>query len=269
MEWGWAFDGVNQTIPRNAGPECTRYLTWQRQIIENVVVTSISIFVLHWIWKRLSPCFDPSEEHRAIMEQRLHDWGGGQKGGGGGVKPNLQPPGGYFGNTVPPPLIFQRGNSVKSALLFNSSNSNLCNPSCDAGGGGGATAEVCHSKDESGECRFNVNSGYCVDNSASGETAAAVGGGEGSGTYQQQQQRFNEGELEYSGKVACGIADKIFVGKQVLLVLMTFVLGLELGFKFASRTVIYLLNPCHITTIMQVSVEQFRGWMERFQIHTY
>lgn len=262
MEWGWAFDGVNQTIPRNAGPECTRYLSWQRQIIENVVVTSISIFVLHWIWKRLSPCFDPSEEHRAILEQRLHDSGGGQKGGvgGGGVKPNLQPPGGYFENTAPPPLILQRGNSVKSALLFNNSNSNSVNPSCPAGGGGSAAAAVCHSKGESGECRFNVNSGYC-DNSGSVETAAA-GGGEGSDTYQQQRQRFNDGELEYNGKaLAVGIADKIFVGKQVLLVLMTFVLGLELGFKFASRTVIYLLNPCHITTIMQVSVTLFRGWV--------
>jgi TMEM164 family len=41
--------------------------------------------------------------------------------------------------------------------------------------------------------------------------------------------------------------------KRFLLILMTFILGLEVGFKFSSRTVIYILNPCHITSIMQVS----------------
>lgn len=42
------------------------------------------------------------------------------------------------------------------------------------------------------------------------------------------------------------------VAQQMLLVAMTFTLGMELGFKFASRTVIYILNPCHVTTLIQV-----------------
>lgn len=42
------------------------------------------------------------------------------------------------------------------------------------------------------------------------------------------------------------------VGKRVLLILMSLILGMEIGFKFSSRTVIYLLNPCHVTTVMQV-----------------
>ncbi|XP_046467637.1 transmembrane protein 164 isoform X1 [Neodiprion pinetum] len=42
------------------------------------------------------------------------------------------------------------------------------------------------------------------------------------------------------------------VGKRVLLIFMSLILGMEIGFKFSSRTVIYLLNPCHVTTVMQL-----------------
>ncbi|XP_020285707.1 transmembrane protein 164 [Pseudomyrmex gracilis] len=42
------------------------------------------------------------------------------------------------------------------------------------------------------------------------------------------------------------------VGRRVLLIAMSLVLGMEIGFKFTSRTVIYLLNPCHITTALQL-----------------
>ena len=41
-------------------------------------------------------------------------------------------------------------------------------------------------------------------------------------------------------------------GKKILLVMMTLCLGIEIGFKFTSRTMVYLLNPCHVTTAVQV-----------------
>lgn len=47
------------------------------------------------------------------------------------------------------------------------------------------------------------------------------------------------------------------VGRRVLLIMMSLVLGMEIGFKFTSRTMIYLLNPCHITTAMQVSLRHY------------
>lgn len=41
-------------------------------------------------------------------------------------------------------------------------------------------------------------------------------------------------------------------GRKILLFLMSLILGIEIGFKFNSRTVVYLLNPCHVTTAIQV-----------------
>ncbi|XP_072388792.1 transmembrane protein 164 [Diabrotica undecimpunctata] len=41
-------------------------------------------------------------------------------------------------------------------------------------------------------------------------------------------------------------------GKRILLVSMCIIWGMEIGYKFSSRTVIYVLNPCHVTTAIQI-----------------
>ena len=40
--------------------------------------------------------------------------------------------------------------------------------------------------------------------------------------------------------------------RMVLLVSLSFCFGIEVGYKFSSKQLIWLLNPCHITTMAQI-----------------
>lgn len=48
------------------------------------------------------------------------------------------------------------------------------------------------------------------------------------------------------------ISKKDTGGKRVLLIALCLTFGIEIGFKFATRSLIFILNPCHVTTILQV-----------------
>lgn len=41
-------------------------------------------------------------------------------------------------------------------------------------------------------------------------------------------------------------------GRRVLLAVFSLVLGMEIGFKLATKSFIYILNPCHITCAIQI-----------------
>lgn len=44
-------------------------------------------------------------------------------------------------------------------------------------------------------------------------------------------------------------------GRKQLMLLMSLVFGVEIGFKLSGQTFVYILNPCHIITVLQVSHE--------------
>jgi len=62
------------------------------------------------------------------------------------------------------------------------------------------------------------------------------------------------------------------VGKRFILVLLCLIFGIEIGFKFATKQVIFLLNPCHVITAIQIyllAVPPSKRVLCVFRIHIY
>ena len=49
-----------------------------------------------------------------------------------------------------------------------------------------------------------------------------------------------------------------YTGKRFLLAALCLIFGIEIGYKICSRQVLYLLNPCHVITAIEVTVKHSR-----------
>ncbi|KAG2463533.1 TM164 protein, partial [Polypterus senegalus] len=57
------------------------------------------------------------------------------------------------------------------------------------------------------------------------------------------------------------------LGKNVLLVAVCLTFGVEVGFKFATKTIIYLLNPCHVVTMLQLPFEMEVYYIQHIMLY--
>lgn len=181
MHFDWAYDGVNTTVPRNAGPECRMYLTPTRMIIECIIVTILCILAIRYSWSNI------------IKKKSLPDY-------------NL--------------LVTSRRATNDLVRLY-------------------------HQQTTTTTVISDNNSHNNGSSSAPSTTTSGCGNVSGSSSGGGIGNKITTTIHHYYEEVPAG--------KQILLVVMTLILGLELGFKFASRSVIYILNPCHIITMIQVN----------------
>ncbi|XP_023329587.1 transmembrane protein 164 [Eurytemora carolleeae] len=59
--------------------------------------------------------------------------------------------------------------------------------------------------------------------------------------------------------------------RQIIVILYSLMLGIQLGFKFATKSLIYILQPCHVVTSLQVfllaaPVNQYTARLYRIQL---
>lgn len=97
------------------------------------------------------------------------------------------------------------------------------------------------------ESRYDDNTNWKKDTQHSSINVKDPDGGGGGSNYNNQHNNYNirrnRNNTYYSKNMST---------KKALLMLMSLIWGMEIGYKFSSRTVIYLLNPCHVTTAIQV-----------------
>ncbi len=61
----------------------------------------------------------------------------------------------------------------------------------------------------------------------------------------------------FPGSVDPPLQDTRPNGQVCLLVFMCLMFGVEIGYKISARNLIYLLYPCHIMTVVQVTTRMF------------
>uniref|UniRef100_U5EYN7 Putative conserved plasma membrane protein n=1 Tax=Corethrella appendiculata TaxID=1370023 RepID=U5EYN7_9DIPT len=174
MNFRWAYEGVNDSVPRNTGKECVEFLSPIRRIIETIIIMPICVIAIKWSLRRLKP---------------INCYG--------------------YGNNLLNNLNQHQSSTISNTTINQQRQNNYLQHDHEY-----LNQEIQRNNDE-------IN-------------------------YRFTHSSNNSNQKKYSDAMVPT------VGKQVLLVAMTFTLGIEIGFKFATRTVIYILNPCHITTMMQI-----------------
>lgn len=202
MHLGWAYDGVNASVPRNTGPECAGFLTPSQKLLETAILLPLAAIAMKLALARLKPItFRRNTPFISTPQHHLQTGSGGSLG--------------------------FRSSSISH--LASSSNHNLQHH-YQRVGPSGHHLEPDHRELllQQHHHRRSSSVEYCSCHRCVSYQPSAV------------------------SSVATLEGEAPSWAKQALLITMTLTLGVELGFKFATRTVIYILNPCHITTLIQI-----------------
>lgn len=251
----WLYGGVDPSFEGNGGPECAAFLSPGQRLLESLVLLCLSLLEVGLALRRIT---QPPEERGVCREHVL-------------------------GREACP----CQGNVVaKEARLCQSSA--LCHGGC-TGREQAVAAEDQHcqvgcckdaaatTKHHSQGTRDHNSKGpFEQNNKPTTKQCAQIGGhqcvltkdpcdrvakntqddasGQWEGAISNHRQGFMARDQNAMGAPwpRGAPARQESLGKNLLLVALCLTFGIEVGFKFATKTVIYLLNPCHVVTMMQI-----------------
>ena len=68
----WAYVGVNISVPRNGGEECSDFVSMKTRMIETVIVVALTIPAIYFGLKNITPVMVDLKERREPFGKRFH-----------------------------------------------------------------------------------------------------------------------------------------------------------------------------------------------------
>ncbi|XP_069468716.1 transmembrane protein 164 [Ambystoma mexicanum] len=266
----WLYGGVDPSFEGNGGPECAAFLSHGQRLLESLVVLCLSVLEVGLALSRISrPPGDQQGCREHVMDKGDHPCQGGCRGQGQAVGKDGQEQvagqdcqlchrgctSGVLAQECQGGCVGQERTMAKEGQHCHGGCCKQYDDQHCQGGKNGedVVAGTQHSLEQD-PAAWNLHCSSKADQENVDPRAPCQH--EIDGQWQGAAVRNHQGAVARSGHVASwprgpgGTQESL--GKNLLLVALCLTFGVEVGFKFATKTVIYLLNPCHVVTMMQI-----------------